>query len=48
MGVPGDEIFHLISTLITDSENIYIDYKIIGPISAEQPNIVLNLVLYLA
>ena len=37
MGVPGDEIFYLISTLITDSENIYIDYKINGPISAEHP-----------
>jgi hypothetical protein len=35
MSVPGDEIFYLISTLISDLENIYIDYKMNGPISAE-------------
>jgi hypothetical protein len=37
MGVPGDEIFFLISTFFTDSENIYIDYKFNGPFSIEHP-----------
>jgi hypothetical protein len=41
-GRPWGWNFHLISTLVTYSENIYIDYIIIGPISAEHPNIVLN------
>jgi hypothetical protein len=47
MGVPGDKIFFLISTLCTDSENIYIDYKFNGPISAQQPfnHFSVNLVL---
>ncbi len=42
MGVPGDEICYLISTFITDSENIYIDYKINGTILAEHSNIFIN------
>jgi hypothetical protein len=39
MGVPGDEIFFLISTFFTDSENIYIDYKFNGPFSIEHPGV---------
>jgi hypothetical protein len=41
MGLPGDKIFFLISTLYTDSENIYIDYKFNGPISAQHPKLLL-------
>jgi hypothetical protein len=37
MGVPGDEILYMISTLVNDSENIYIDLKINGPFSIEHP-----------
>jgi hypothetical protein len=46
MGVPRDRIFHLISTLITDSENINTDYKIEKPISAEHPKFVFNHIMW--
>jgi hypothetical protein len=47
MGVPGDEIFFLISTFFTDSENIYIDYKFNGPFLIEHPSLKNNLCLKL-
>ncbi len=34
---PGMKFFFLISTFFTDSENIYIDYKLNGPFSIEHP-----------
>jgi hypothetical protein len=43
MGVPGNEILYMISTLVNDSENIFIDLKINGPFSIEHPKILVTL-----